>query len=44
MLEELGLSGRRKESFFSDLFSPYVPKDYRGLVKEWMNIRGVSGG
>lgn len=35
MLSELGLSTHRKNGRTAEWFSPYGPKDYKGLVDEW---------
>lgn len=35
MLTELGLKSHRKGGFFAEIFSPYGPEDYRGIVDEW---------
>ncbi|KAL9104171.1 MAG: hypothetical protein Q9163_000870 [Psora crenata] len=35
LLRDLGLPWRRKASWWQECFSPYNPKDYRGLVDEW---------
>lgn len=37
MLSELGLSTHRKSGKTAEWFSPYGPKDYRGIVDEWRN-------
>lgn len=35
LVQDLGLVWRRKKSAWGELFDPYGPKDYRGLVDEW---------
>jgi hypothetical protein len=44
LLTELGLRTHRKKGWLAELFSPYGPQDYQGLVEEWReqntNIRG----
>lgn len=35
MLSELGLKSHRKGGFLKEIFSPYGPEDYRGIVDEW---------
>ena len=35
LLQDLGLVSQRKSSKWSELFDPYGPEDYRGLVGEW---------
>jgi len=35
LLRDLGLAWRRKKSGWNELFDPYGPGDYRGLVDEW---------
>ena len=45
MLAELGLDGRRKaargQGWAAEFFDSYLPADYRGLVDEWMRLRGL---
>lgn len=43
LLKDLGLAFRRKRSWWDELFQPYGPGDYRGLLDEW-RIRTSSGG
>jgi hypothetical protein len=44
LLSELGLRTHRKNGRVAELFSPYGPEDYRGLVEEWRdqntNLKG----
>lgn len=35
LLRDLGLGWRRKGGVWAELFHPYGPEDYRGLVDEW---------
>ena len=35
LLRDLGLRWRRKRGRWSEVFDPYGPEDYRGLVDEW---------
>lgn len=35
LLRDLGLVWRRKKGRWSEIFDPYGPEDYRGLVDEW---------
>ena len=35
LLRDLGLKWRRKPNWSKEWFSPYGPKDYRGLIDEW---------
>ncbi len=35
LLRDMGLNSRRKSSYWSELFHPYGPQDYVGLVDEW---------
>ncbi|KAH6689892.1 putative dimethylaniline monooxygenase [Plectosphaerella plurivora] len=35
LLRDMGLSNRRKGGWFKELTSPYMPRDFRGLVEEW---------
>ncbi|KAI1336500.1 hypothetical protein F5Y15DRAFT_200786 [Xylariaceae sp. FL0016] len=42
LLEDLGLSARRKASWLGDLFQPHTLGDYRGLVKEWLHLEELG--
>lgn len=35
LLRDMGLENHRHRGFWSDLTSPYYPKDYSGVVEEW---------
>lgn len=35
MLRDLGLRFRRKNGWWAEVFHPYGPEDYRGMVDEW---------
>lgn len=35
LMRDLGLDPRRKKGTFSEMFSPYRPWDYKGIVDEW---------
>ena len=35
LLQDLGLKWRRKKSGWSEVFDPYGPEDYKGLIDEW---------
>ena len=35
LLRDMGLTTHRKNGLFQELTSPYMPKDYVGLVEEW---------
>lgn len=35
LLRDLGLKTHRKSNAFAELFYPYLPEDYAGLVEEW---------
>lgn len=37
VLTDLGLACHRKKGLLSDIFSPYGPEDYKGLVSEWVS-------
>ena len=38
LLRDLGLRWQRKASRWEELFSPYKPEDYVGLVEEWRRV------
>ena len=42
LLEESGVKSRRKDGAYSELFEPYVPRDYRGLVEEFKVAHGIG--
>lgn len=35
LVNDLGLNCHRKGSYIQELFSPYKPRDYKGLTEEW---------
>ena len=35
LFHDIGLNHRRKGSYFKELFEPYKPSDYDGIVDEW---------
>ncbi|KAK3173878.1 hypothetical protein Dsin_032563 [Dipteronia sinensis] len=39
LLDDLRLPKYRKSSFWSETFQRYTPKDYRGIVQEWLATR-----
>ncbi|KAI6781161.1 Flavin monooxygenase-like protein [Emericellopsis cladophorae] len=38
LLRDLGLNSHRKGSWWRELTSPYLPRDFRGLVEEWKHM------
>lgn len=48
-MQDLGLPFWRKKNWFKELFSPYGPEDYRGVVREWRrsqqgkSAKGLAG-
>lgn len=40
LLRDLGINTRRKSGNLREIFEPYGPKDYVGIVQEWMRGRG----
>ncbi|KAA8646116.1 hypothetical protein EYZ11_005526 [Aspergillus tanneri] len=36
LMRDLGLNPRRKRTFFEEWFTPYRPRDYRGLIQEYL--------
>ncbi|OAA64023.1 Flavin monooxygenase-like protein [Cordyceps fumosorosea ARSEF 2679] len=35
LLRDLGLENNRKKGWFAEMTTPYLPKDFKGLVEEW---------
>ena len=35
LMQDLGLPYWRKKNWFRELFSPYGPEDYKGVIQEW---------
>lgn len=43
LLRDLGLNPWRKGGWIREIFGgPYLPKDYRGVVDEWKNRKGLN--
>lgn len=42
LLRDLGLRFRRKKGWWAEVFHPYGPEDYKGLVDEW-RIKVLNG-
>ncbi|KAH8169366.1 pyridine nucleotide-disulfide oxidoreductase domain-containing protein [Sarocladium implicatum] len=40
LLHDMGLKSHRKGGFFKEMTSPYMPKDFAGLVEEWQETHG----
>ena len=40
-MKDLGLNPYRKGGWWSELFQPYRPRDYKGVVEEWMSKEGL---
>ncbi|KAF8470841.1 hypothetical protein BDZ91DRAFT_678162 [Kalaharituber pfeilii] len=38
MMNDLGLNPVRKSGWFAEMFGEYSPKDYRGVVDEWLAL------
>lgn len=38
LLRDMGLSSYRKGSWWQELTSPYMPRDFKGLVEEWKAV------
>ena len=36
LLNDLGIRAQRKSGLLAELFEPYAPSDYDGLLEEWM--------
>lgn len=35
LCRDLGIKTNRKSNFYKELFEPYSPRDYRGIIEEW---------
>ncbi|KAL6229643.1 hypothetical protein BDW75DRAFT_249454 [Aspergillus navahoensis] len=42
LMRDLGLNPRRKKTFFEEWFTPYRPRDYRGLIEEYLTIQSSN--
>ena len=40
LLKDIGVRNERKGSWFAERFTPYMPKDYLGIVKEYLALEG----
>lgn len=38
LLHDMGLSSHRKGGWWRELTSPYMPRDFKGLVEEWRDL------
>ncbi len=43
LMQDLGLPYWRKKNWFKELFSPYGPEDYKGLIQEWKQAQKTKG-
>jgi hypothetical protein len=39
LLKDIGVRNERKSSWFAERFRPYMPKDYVGIVKEYLALK-----
>jgi cation diffusion facilitator CzcD-associated flavoprotein CzcO len=39
LLKDIGVANQRKKSWWAERFTPYFPKDYQGIVDEYMALR-----
>jgi hypothetical protein len=42
LLKDIGVRNQRKDSWFQERFTAYMPKDYRGIVDEYMALEGEA--
>jgi hypothetical protein len=42
LVRDLGLNDLRKGGGWRELLRPYYPKDYRGLINEWLDSRPIA--
>lgn len=40
-MRDLGLNPHRKKGWYKELFEAYNPRDYKGVVEEWMAKEGL---
>ncbi|KAF1962512.1 FAD/NAD(P)-binding domain-containing protein [Byssothecium circinans] len=40
LLGDIGVANRRKDSWWGERFTPYFPKDYVGIVGEYLELKG----
>lgn len=38
LLEDIGVQTKRKGAWWQEVFQPYTLRDYRGIVREWMDL------
>ncbi|EER28767.1 Flavin-binding monooxygenase-like family protein [Coccidioides posadasii C735 delta SOWgp] len=43
LMRDLGLNPHRKSNMFAEMFVPYKPRDYRGLIDEYLAARAKAG-
>lgn len=44
LMRQLGLNPKRKNGRWNELFGVYQPDDYRGIVQEYKDLRGLGVG
>jgi hypothetical protein len=42
LLKDIGVENRRKNGWYAERFTPYWPKDYIGIVPEYMKLRKAT--
>lgn len=42
MIRDLGLKVGRKRTMFAEQFEPYRPQDYTGLIREYIDTKGLK--
>lgn len=40
---DLGINTQRKKNFYAELMDAYFPRDFAGVVDEWMVRKGLKG-
>lgn len=43
-MRDLGLNPCRKGGWYKELFEAYRPRDYKGILEEWMAKEGLLNG
>lgn len=42
LLNDIGIESQRKETIRANLFEPYGPSDYDGMLEEWAQVNAIG--